>query len=126
MRQYEAVYIMDPQLEEAQHDALVARFSTLVQDNGGEIQHVDRWERRRMAYEIKGRREGFYVVMNFRGTQATEAELLRRAQSGETSTFYQHCGECGSRQKWTLVAETPTQEIYKCTGCGQHKVYVVR
>lgn len=77
MRQYEAVYIMDPQLEEAQHDALVARFSTLVQDNGGEIQHVDRWERRRMAYEIKGRREGFYVVMNFRGTQATEAELLR-------------------------------------------------
>lgn len=77
MRQYEAVYIMDPQLEEDQHNALVARFSTLVQDNGGEIQHVDRWERRRMAYEIQGRREGFYVVMNFRGTQATEAELTR-------------------------------------------------
>ena len=77
MRQYEAVYIMDPQLDEAQHNALVERFSNLVQEHGGEVQHVDRWERRRLAYETQGRREGFYVVMNFRGTQATEAELHR-------------------------------------------------
>jgi small subunit ribosomal protein S6 len=77
MRQYEVVYIIDPQLEEDQQNALVERFQTLIRDNGGEIQLVDRWERRRMAYEIKGRREGYYVVMNFQGTQATEAELTR-------------------------------------------------
>jgi small subunit ribosomal protein S6 len=77
MRQYESVYIIDPQLEEDQQNALVERFQTLVGDNGGNVQLVDRWERRRMAYEIKGRREGYYVVMNFQGTQATEAELDR-------------------------------------------------
>jgi small subunit ribosomal protein S6 len=77
MRQYETVYIMDPQLDEDQQNALVERFRTLVADQGGQVDHVDRWERRRMAYEIKGRREGYYVVMNFQGTPAAEAELDR-------------------------------------------------
>lgn len=77
MRQYETVYIIDPQLDEDQQTALVERFRKLVGDNGGSVQLVDRWERRRMAYEIKGRREGYYVVMNFQGTPATEAELDR-------------------------------------------------
>jgi small subunit ribosomal protein S6 len=77
MRTYETVYILDPQLEEDAQNALVDRFQTLVGSNGGEVLHLDRWERRRMAYEIKGRREGYYVVMNFRGEPATEAELSR-------------------------------------------------
>jgi small subunit ribosomal protein S6 len=77
MRKYEAVYILDPSLEEEQLSALVERFSTLVGAQGGEIKHLDRWERRKLAYEIKGRREGHYVVMNFDGVPATEAELSR-------------------------------------------------
>ena len=77
MRQYEVVYIMDPMLDEDQQGGLVERFRGLVGTQGGEVQHVDRWERRRMAYEIKGRREGFYVVMNFRGEPAVETELDR-------------------------------------------------
>ena len=77
MRQYETVYILDPTLEEEQQNALVERFQTLVGAQGGEIQHLDRWERRRLAYEIKGRREGYYVVMNFRGEPAVETELDR-------------------------------------------------
>ncbi len=77
MRQYEITYIIDPQLEDAQQAETVERFQTLVANNGGEVQHVDRWERRRLAYEVNGRREGYYVVMNFRGTPATEAELDR-------------------------------------------------
>jgi small subunit ribosomal protein S6 len=77
MRTYETVYILDPQLEDDAQNALVDRFQTLVGSNGGEVLHLDRWERRRMAYEIKGRREGYYVVMNFRGEPATEAELNR-------------------------------------------------
>jgi len=77
MRQYEAVYILDPSLEEAQQTALVERFTALVEGQGGTIQHVDRWERRRLAYEVKGRREGYYVVMNFQGSAAAEAELMR-------------------------------------------------
>lgn len=77
MRQYEVVYILDPMLDEDQQGGLVERFRGLVGTQGGEVQHVDRWERRRMAYEIKGRREGFYVVMNFSGEPSAETELDR-------------------------------------------------
>jgi small subunit ribosomal protein S6 len=41
------------------------------------VDAVDKWERRRLAYEVKGRREGVYVVMNFSGEPSTEAELGR-------------------------------------------------
>jgi small subunit ribosomal protein S6 len=77
MRQYELMYILDPSLEEDQQNALVERFQTLIGAQGGTIQHHERWERRRLAYEIKGRREGYYVVMNFTGSPAAEAELTR-------------------------------------------------
>lgn len=77
MRQYEVIYIMDPSLEEDQLTGMVERFQTLVEAQGGSVQHLERWERRRLAYEVKGRREGFYVVMNFRGDSAAEAELAR-------------------------------------------------
>jgi small subunit ribosomal protein S6 len=77
MRQYELVYILDPMLEESQQGALVERFQNLITSHGGDVQHLDRWERRRLAYEIKGRREGYYVVVNFRANPETEAELSR-------------------------------------------------
>src|SRR4051812_6120310 len=77
MRQYETVYIMDPGLEEDAQNGMVDRFRGLVETQGGTILHLERWERRRMAYEIKGRREGMYVVMNFSGEPAAEAELNR-------------------------------------------------
>ena len=77
MRMYEAVYILDPALEEAQQAALIERFNTLLEGQGARIEHLERWERRRLAYEVKGRREGYYVVTNFGGTPAAEAELAR-------------------------------------------------
>src|SRR4051794_40408794 len=68
VRMYEAVYILDPALEEAQQTALIERFNTLLEGQGARIEHLERWERRRLAYEVKGRREGYYVVTNFGGT----------------------------------------------------------
>jgi small subunit ribosomal protein S6 len=77
MRTYELVYILDPALEDEQQTALVERFQGLITTQGGEVLHAERWERRRLAYEIKGRREGYYIVVNFRGSPAAEAELDR-------------------------------------------------
>lgn len=77
MRQYEAMYILDPGLEEARQTALVDRFRDLVIAQGATVELIDRWERRRLAYEVKGRREGYYVVMNFTGGPAAQAELTR-------------------------------------------------
>jgi small subunit ribosomal protein S6 len=77
MRKYECTYILDPGLAEEQQEPIIDRFKNLIGENGGAVEAVDKWERRRLAYEVKGRREGVYVVMNFSGEPSTEAELGR-------------------------------------------------
>jgi len=77
MRKYECTYILDPGLADEQQEPIIDRFKNLVGDNGGTVEAVDKWERRRLAYEVKGKREGVYVVMNFSGEPSTEAELGR-------------------------------------------------
>jgi small subunit ribosomal protein S6 len=77
MRKYECMYILDPGLADEQQEPIIDRFKNLVGDNGGTVEAVDKWERRRLAYEVKGKREGVYVVMNFSGEPSTEAELGR-------------------------------------------------
>ena len=77
MRKYECTYILDPGLSDEEQEPFIERFKTLVGDNGGAVENVDKWERRRLAYEVKGKREGIYVVMNFSGEPAAEAELGR-------------------------------------------------
>jgi len=77
MRKYECTYILDPGLADEQQEPIIDRFKNLVGDNGGTVEAVDKWERRRLAYEVKGKREGVYVVINFSGEPSTEAELGR-------------------------------------------------
>jgi len=77
VRKYEAIYIMDPALPEEEQTAMTERLQRVIADQGGTVDAVDRWERRRLAYEIKGRREGMYVVLNFTGTSACASELER-------------------------------------------------
>jgi small subunit ribosomal protein S6 len=77
VKKYEAIYIMDPALPDEDQTAMMERLQRLIADQGGTVDKVDKWERRRLAYEIKGRREGVYVVMNFTGAPACARELER-------------------------------------------------
>jgi len=78
VRPYEVVTIFNPGLEsEEAYDAQIGRFVSLVTDHGGEIVNVEKWGRRRLAYEIKGLTEGYYVVMQFNAQPAVAAELER-------------------------------------------------
>ncbi|MDI6710840.1 MAG: 30S ribosomal protein S6 [Thermoanaerobacterales bacterium] len=77
MRQYELMYILHPDLEEENLEALVNRFRDLVTNEGGEVIKLDRWGRRRLAYEINRARDGFYVVMKFKARTETADELSR-------------------------------------------------
>lgn len=74
---YEALYIIDANLPEEQTSATLDKYSGIVSQNGGTVDDLDRMETRRLAYEIKGRREGLYVVMNFRSEPAVKDELER-------------------------------------------------
>ena len=61
MRKYEILFIVRP-LEEETVNAVIEKFSKLVEANGGIIEKEDRWGKKRLAYEIKKESEGFYVI----------------------------------------------------------------
>lgn len=77
MRPYELMLVVRPTVEEEAVDALVQRLTDIVTREGGEIENIDKWGKRRLAYEIKGHTEGFYVVINFQAEPATASELER-------------------------------------------------
>ena len=76
-RKYEAFYIIRPDLKDNDANALIERLKKVVTDGGGTVADADRWDRRKLAYEIKGHKEGVYVLMNFESDSATQNELGR-------------------------------------------------
>jgi small subunit ribosomal protein S6 len=77
MRPYEVMVIFDTGAEPPAIQAVVDRAIETVRANDGTPGHVDRWGRRPFAYEVKHRREGYYVLVEFSGTSQTVAELDR-------------------------------------------------
>ncbi len=77
MRNYEAMVIVDARLEEGDIQKAVDRFSQAVGEAGGEVVNVDRWGKRRFAYEIDHQHEGYYHLVNFDAEPATLDEVSR-------------------------------------------------
>lgn len=71
------MYIIKPDLEEEQTEAVIEKFSKLVEENGGQVVDLDRWGKRRLAYEVKNYREGYYVLFHFQGAPQVAQELER-------------------------------------------------
>lgn len=78
MTSYEVTYIIDTKLGEDASTALMEKFAATVNDNKGEVKQVKPWGKRRFAYELKGRREGLYVTMQFECAADTMAEVRRQ------------------------------------------------
>ncbi len=80
MRDYEAMVIVDPRLEEGEIQKAVDRFTKIITDSGGEVGKVDRWGTRRFAYEINHQNEGYYFVASFRADEELVENLKRTLQ----------------------------------------------
>jgi small subunit ribosomal protein S6 len=76
MRAYELMVIIDAELDDEVIDTTVKRIADLVGQRGGTIKREDRWGRRRFAYEINHKLEGYYVVFEFVG--GSELDQLER------------------------------------------------
>ena len=85
---YEAVYIVDAGLGDEQIGVIKAKYQGIVETGGGVVGNIDVWERRRLAYEIKNRTEGIYVIMQFEAKPDVEAELRRIFQISEDQFRY--------------------------------------
>lgn len=62
---YEIVYILRPDLDDAQVQATTERLTARIAERGGEVQSVEPWGKRRLAYAIAKHREGIYVLIRF-------------------------------------------------------------
>ena len=83
MVKYEATYIVDPNLAEENHNALVEKMAETVRERGGEVIDVKNMGRRRMTHEIASKLEGIYICMRFDSTAEVEAELTRQLKLAE-------------------------------------------
>ncbi|HWD38032.1 MAG TPA: 30S ribosomal protein S6 [Fimbriimonas sp.] len=76
-RKYEAFYIVKPELNDADVQKIADRYKGVVEQHGGTVESAGKWDKRKLAYEIKGFKEGNYVLMHFDAPAATPAELNR-------------------------------------------------
>ena len=77
MRLYEAVYIFDPALDEEAVDQKLEKFHQVVAGGDGEINAVDHWGNRQLAYPVKGNKTGYYVVAQFTADPVDLGEFER-------------------------------------------------
>lgn len=77
MNAYEVMFILSPDLDEEGVEAGVTRFSELITNAGGEVVQLERMGRRRLAYEINKVTEGYYVLIDFKGSSEVAQELDR-------------------------------------------------
>ncbi len=84
MRHYEMMVILDPQLDERTVAPSLDQFLGVVKTQGGSIEKVDVWGKRRLSYEIDKHTEGIYAVVDLSCTPATVAELDRQLSLSES------------------------------------------
>ena len=84
MAKYEILYIIRPNIEEEAKNALVARFDSILTDNGATVVESKTWEKRRLAYEIQDFREGLYHIVN---VEAMMMQLLKSLTVFQKSTL---------------------------------------
>lgn len=83
MRRYEVMVILDPDLEERTIAPSLDAFLNVIKADGGTVNKVDIWGRRRLAYEINHKGEGIYAVLDLQASPAAVAELDRQLSLNE-------------------------------------------
>jgi small subunit ribosomal protein S6 len=84
MRNYELMVILDPDLEERTVAPSLDQYLNLVRQDGGNVESVDVWGRRRLAYEVDKKTEGIYAVVSLSAEPATVKELDRQLTLNES------------------------------------------
>jgi small subunit ribosomal protein S6 len=102
LRSYEVICILDPALGDDGVDAAIAAASGAVTKEGGEVAEVQKWGKKRLAYEIKKRREGHYVFLRLQAPVKAVAELKRHLNIAEPVLKF-----------LTVLAQAPHRKVNK-------------
>ena len=127
MNQYEVMYVIDPTLEDGARVELINRFSELVKKNGGEVDRIDEWGKRRLAYAINYKTEGYYVLMYIKAPSSLPQELERNLQIADTVLRYlviRYEGALPAKRE-PLKAYTPRETVDAAPAAVEAEAVVV-
>ena len=88
MNKYEAMYIVTAEMEDEAIKGVIEKFSGIITANGGEIEKTDEWGRKKLAYPIDYKTEGYYVLVNFAAAPELPRELERNFRNDESILRY--------------------------------------
>ena len=77
MRAYETIFILDPDIPDEDVDNVVERLTGIVDEFNGEIIKIEKWGRKKLAYKVKKKTKGNYILFNFFGDHKLTSELER-------------------------------------------------
>jgi small subunit ribosomal protein S6 len=77
LREYECMLILPAEADEATVSTATDRISAVAAKHSGQVRNIERWGRRRLAYELDHRNEGYYVVVTFSAEPVAQTELER-------------------------------------------------
>ena len=84
MRAYELMVLIDPEVDERTVEPTLKKYLEVITKDGGTVDNVDVWGRRKTAYEIQKKSEAIYVVVNFQSEPDATQELDRLLNLNET------------------------------------------
>jgi small subunit ribosomal protein S6 len=84
MRRYEVMVILDPELEERTVEPSLDTYLNIVRKEGGTVEKVDIWGRRKLAYDVKKKSEGIYAIIDLTTEPAVVKELDRQLTLNES------------------------------------------
>lgn len=85
MTQYETMVLLSPDLEEEAVEERISSFEKQISEGGGEILNVDRWGKKRLAYEINNQRHGYYFIVTYKSELKVIQEIERQLRLDEDS-----------------------------------------
>jgi small subunit ribosomal protein S6 len=88
LREYETVFVLHPNYEEKEFEAEIQMVSDMITTSGGSIIEVDRWGRRRLAYDIKKVHEGIYTLLRYNSEPGVLKDIERRFRMNERMLRY--------------------------------------
>ncbi len=77
MKEYEAMAILDANMEDEKIEAAVTKIEGIIAKNGGKVEKTDRWGKRKLAYPIKKQTMGYYALFHFQGPEESIKEMDR-------------------------------------------------
>jgi len=88
MRKYETVIVLVPEMEEQDQKSFIERVSGIVSENGGVVEKVDNWGKKKLAYPIRKKEEGIYICINYQADGERVKELERVLRVSENVLRY--------------------------------------